>query len=129
GCGKLERDERTIGLLSGKEERRVERGGLFREQADLRLYTGALQHFDAATRLRIGIAHRGDDAPDPGRPNRVGAWRCLAVMRARLEGHDERGPARLVAGSVQRGELGVGAAEFGVPPFRDGLVAAQYHRA
>ena len=129
GGGELERDERTIGLLSGKEERRVERGGLFREQADLRLDTGALQHFDAASRFGIGIAHRRDDAPDAGGTDGVGARRRLAVMRARLEGDDERRPARLVAGREQRRELGVRTAILGVPPLRDRFIAAEHHGA
>src|SRR5438105_12278537 len=85
GGRELQGHEGPIGLLSGEEEWRVQRGGLVREQADLRFDAGALQYFDAAACLCVGVAHRRDDAPDAGRADRVGARRRLAVMRAGLE--------------------------------------------
>ena len=50
-------------------------------------------------------------------------------MRARLEGHDERGTARALPGRAQREDFGVGAAVFGVPSFGHDLVPLQHDRA
>ena len=129
GRRELQGDERPVGLETRKEERSVLRGGLVREQADLRFDARALQHFDAAARLDIGIAHRRDDAPHAGRADRIRAGRRLALMRAGLEGDDERRPAGLFARGMQGVQLRMRAAEFGVPAFGDRLVAPQHHGA
>ena len=50
-------------------------------------------------------------------------------MRAGFERDDERGPAGLVAGVGEGRHLGVGAAEFGVPPLADRLPLGQHDRA
>ena len=51
--------------------------------------------------LRIGIDQRRDHARDAGRDDGVGAGRRLAVVRARLERHVERRPARGGAGAAR----------------------------
>ncbi len=50
-------------------------------------------------------------------------------MGAGLEADDKRRPARLVAGRVQRVQLGVRPTELGVPAFGDHFVATQDDRA
>ena len=129
GRCELQRDERPVRLLPREEKRGVLRGRLLREQPDLRFDAGALQNLDAAARLEIRVAHRRDHAPHAGRADRIRAGRRLALMRAGLEGDDERRPAGLFARGMQGVQLRMRAAEFGVPAFGDRLVAPQHHGA
>ncbi len=61
---------------------------------------GAQPRMARAGDLRVGVFERGDHARDAGGDDRVGAGRRLAVMRAGLERHVERGAARCLAGAA-----------------------------
>ena len=50
-------------------------------------------------------------------------------MRAGLERHDERGPARALTGRAERVDLGVGSAELRMESFPYDLAALQHDRA
>ncbi len=98
----------------------------FGEQSDLDFDPGAFQNVRAPARLGIGIADRRDDPSHARGPDGVGARRRLAMVRAGLEGHDQRSAPCLVACGNQRVQLRMGAAEFGMPPFGDDVLAAQH---
>src|SRR6185295_19997345 len=89
-----------VGLLAGREEGGVLSCGFLGEETDLGIDAGALQNLNAPTRLEIGIAQGRHHMTNARGPDRVGAWRCLAVMRAGLEVDDEGRPARPVAGCL-----------------------------
>src|SRR5205085_1792004 len=60
-----------------------------------------------ASRFRIRIGGRNDDAPYSRRDQGVRARRRLAVMRTGLEGNVERRAASAVPGGPQRRDFGV----------------------
>ena len=92
--------------LDARDESRVQALGLVTEQALLHLDARGPQPADPfAVGAWIGIAHRDDDAFDPGLADRVDAGRRAAVMSARLEIGVERRAARGVAGLANRVDL------------------------
>ena len=77
--------------------------------------------------LRIELTR--DHPRDAGFEQRVDAGRRRAVVRARLERHVHRGAARLLAGSVERDDLGVRPALALVPALADDLVSGDHDGA
>ena len=130
----LQRDERQAraGVLA---EGLVEEagGGRLGALGELDLAAVVAQHPGAAAARLLARVLGGDhDALDRGREDRLGARRRPAVVGAGLERHEHRrpleiGPARARVGD--RGDLGVRAAELGVPALADDLAAARDHGA
>ena len=79
--------------------------------------------------LRIGILQRRHHARDAGADDGVGAGRRLAVMRARLERHVERGAARGLAGALERLGLGMRPAAGLRPAAAEDDAVLDDHRA
>ena len=71
---------------------------------------GRAQALGAASGLGARIRAGGDDLVDAGLEDPLDAGRGPAVVRARLERHEERRPPRARPGLVERDDLGVRAA-------------------
>src|SRR5688500_11027364 len=94
------------------EERRIEVPGLLFLHPDGHDDAARTEPLDAASRRRIGVARRDDDARDTARAHGVHARRLLPRVRAGLERHVERRSARPFARLAERDTLGMLAAEL-----------------
>lgn len=101
GC-QLERDERSSPLDAGKEAR-VQGTGLAFKHAGMHLDPGVPQKGMSAPRdTRVRILKRRHDTRNAGRLQGLGAWPGLAVMGAGFKRNECCGPARAIAGLLQR---------------------------
>ena len=113
----------------------VEAAALVGEEPFVDLYAGLAEHGDAtACHLRVGVAGGHYHAPEAALDEQFGARRCLAVVRAWLEG-DVYGALR-EQGAVGVGDrahgvdLGMRASETAVPAFAYyASVRCRYHCA
>src|SRR4051812_13398415 len=101
------------------EERGVQLARGLRLDPDLDRDSRAAKTLGTASRFRIRISGRDDNAPYSRRDQGVGARRRLAMVGTGLEGDVERRTARAVAGSPERRDLGVLLAVASVKPLAD----------
>ena len=95
---------------------------LLGQHAARHLDPGLAQHADPAPRhARVGIEHTYDGALQAGGDDRLGTRRRLAVVRAGLERHIDRGAAGAGTGAPDRLGLGVRTAAGLGPAARDDL--------
>ncbi len=82
-----------------------------------------------ATRRRPGSgpATAATTRANAGAPHQVGAGRLLPLVRAGLEGDDQRRPASPVPRRLQRHRLGVTVTELGVIALADHFAVAEDH--
>src|SRR4051794_10963151 len=127
--GKLERDVGAA-ILNAPDVPGMRPPRLLRADPDFHQDAGFRHAPMAGTRdLGIGVDQRRNHARDAGRDDRVSARRRLAVMRAGLERHVQRGAAGRVAGTRKRLGLGVGAATRLRPTAPDDDTVLDDHRA
>ena len=111
-----------------KESCVLKRGGVS-QRSNLDFHSGLAESLGAARRQRIGIAHGGDDPGHTRADDRVGARRLLALMRAGLEGDDQRRPSSPLAGVGQRHRFGVPITVLRMPSFAYQLTVPEYDRS
>ena len=110
--------ERHLGTAQdvGDQEGEVEADRLLHQEAGFDLDPRRSQPGESPARdLRVGIAVAGHHADDSGGDHRVGAGRGTAVVGAGLQGDEEGGTSRAVAGLAQGLDLGVRTAHLAVP--------------
>src|SRR5215213_149599 len=93
----------------------VQSGGGIAEQTEFNLNTGLLQQFHTASRDGIWIPHCNNNAINARAKNGFSAGRLLAMMRARLEGDDQRRAPSPFPCRMQRHGLGMLLTELGMP--------------
>ena len=126
GERELQEDEGTP-PLDAAHEASVEPPRLVLEETVLdRDARGAERAKASPVHLRERVAHRGDDTCDARFADRVDARRGPAVMRAGLEGHDERRAVRSRTGSAERLDLRVSLARRAVPTLTHGDAVAHH---
>ena len=126
-------DIASFSVTSGRPVRACLRKGWFRQAGRGRLGAGGELDLDPAVaedsrapsgRLLSRVVGADHDPRDPGLEDRLRARRLAAVMGAGLERHVHRRPGRVLAARsaiLERGPLGVKAAERRVKPFADDL--------
>jgi hypothetical protein len=95
------------------------------------LHALVAQDPQAATRgLLRGIVGGDEDTPDPRLQDRLGAWRRLALVAARLQRHVQRRRAQVRhATCLDRVDLRVQTAELFMPALAQHLAVASDHGA
>ena len=114
GC-QLESEEGTGWIPKTMEKAGILYCGGVAQGPDLDSHSGLPKALGTACRQRIGIAHGGHNPGDTSPDDRIGAGRLLALMRAGLEGDDQRRPSSPLTGVGQRHCFGVPITVFWMP--------------
>ena len=124
----LERDKRSLGVPQTMEEHGIQYFGCIRAGSYYDLDACLAEQLAASRSQRVRVSHGGDHPRYARSDDGVGARRLLAMMRAGLEGDDQRRPSSPITCICQRHSLSVPVAILRMPSFAYDFTIFEHHR-